>query len=241
MTPEQLRHAVAQIENAEIQARVLRRSFDYGKERESMKKRHIGRMAALTAAAVLVLSVTALAAVRYVRIDDFAPNAEVLNLEEAQAQVQAVGGELVLPEGFSNGYVFSGATHQMLADGNETAGMSCVYEREGERLCLRVVPAEDETEALGDEIREPAVSASRGSAEPKPAEAGHVTDLLFRYYEKPLVIECSSEDAGKEGETITVVNRTVSWELDGVAYELAQIEGSLTQEDLLEMAQELHG
>lgn len=251
MTPEQLRHAVAQIENTELQKRVLRRSLDYGKEHEPMKtKRHIGRIAAAAAAAVLALSVTAFAAVRQLRVDYSAPNTEVMNLEEAQEWMQAVGSELALPETFSNGYQFSGANHPLLADGTETAGLVCVYEKEEESLCLRVAPSEDETEASGDEIqepsiyREPTVSVSRGSAELEPETEAKVTDLLFRYREKPLVIECADEDASEgsgAAERITIVDRTISWEQDGVAYELAQMEGSLTQEELLEMALELSG
>lgn len=253
MTPEQLRRAVAQIENTELQARVLRRSLDYGKEQEPMKtKRHIGRMAVAAAAAVLVLSVTAFAAVRSqvaVRWSD-AENT-IVDLDEAQRAWQQVGSKLTLPEALYNGYTFAEArtTQQMMAEeqppaseegqdgivykfvGEQAdAGVSCIYRKGDEEVTLDTNPLDD---LLYDAETDACDVVELEGQTFYCAEGDTVSSTMVTVEEGTVV------DSGMETQTGTY--RSVSWQKDGVGYSLSQLDGSLTREELCQMALELCG
>lgn len=253
MTPEQLRHAVAQIENTELQARVLRRSLDYGKEQEPMKtKRHIGRMTVAAAAAVLVLSVTAFAAVRgqtAVRWSD-AENT-IVDLGEAQQVWQQVGSKLALPEALSNGYTFAEArtTQQMMAEEQTLApeegrngivykfigeqadvGVSCIYRKGDEEVTLDTNPLDD----LLYDAEMGACDVVELEGQTFYCNEGDTVSSTMVTVEDGAVV-----DSGMETQTGTY--RSVSWQKDGVGYSLSQLDGSLTREELCQMALELCG
>ena len=251
MTPEQLRHAAAQIENPEIQARVLRRSLDYGKEQEPMKtKRHIGRIAVGTVAAVLALSVTAFAAVRS-QVEVLWADPAIEDLAEAQQTLRETGSKLALPEELGD-YTFAGAnvTRQMTAEeqtdtpengqvlegengmvfvlnGEQSeSGVSCVYRKGDEEVSLDTVKLDD---LLYDQTAEECDVVELEGQTFYCSEGDTVTATMATAEDG---VVSSTESQGG-------TYRSVAWEQDGVYYSLSQLDGSLTREDLIDMALEL--
>ena len=255
MKPDALKHAVEQIEmNEAMQARVLRRSLDYGKEHNTMQqKRNYKRIAVIAVAAVMALSVTAFAAVRsQARVLWMDGNSTIENMAEAQQALKDTGSNVTLPEQLADGYTFAGAnvTHQMLAeesgqdaqevsegedgtvftfvDGSEERGVSCVYRKGDEEVALDASKLDD---LLYDE-------------ETAECDVVELEGQTFYYSEGDTVTATTMtaedgvvEDSSMESRGGTF--RSVSWQKDGISYSLSQLDGSLTREELVQTALEL--
>lgn len=185
MTPDKLKHAVEQIHMDETaRARVLRRSLDRMEEPTMMKqKKDYKRIAVVAVAAVMVLSITAFAAVRnQIQVIWTDQSAVITSLSEAQEALAGTGSKLTLPETLPSGYAFESAqiSHQMMAeegslpenrqeiqesegeDGlvysfhGETAenGVACTYEKDGSDVRFDAVRSQDGINSEGCNVVE---------------------------------------------------------------------------------------
>lgn len=259
MTHDEFHRAVSRIDSQEIQARVLRRSLDYAKEFDRMKpKKNYKRIAIAAVAAVMALSVTAFAAVRSQVAVIWSDAANTIaDLAEAQQIWQDTGSKLALPEKFSDGYTFAGAnaTHQMMAEeqgetpengqvlenedgtvftfvGEQAeSGVSCVYRKDGEEVTLDANKFYDGL-IYDENVAECDVVELEGQT--FYCSEGDTVAATMVTAEDGAVVESSVEPQSG-------TYRSVSWEMDGVSYSLSQLDGSLTQEELCQMALELCG
>ncbi len=260
MTPQELKHAAEQIKmNEEIQARVLRRILESGKEVPVKRQKNWKRIALAATAAVVILTVTAVAS-NWNRVSISWADSDYTyeTLDEAQKAVKAVGSNMVLPEELLD-YAFQGAytNYKMSADtedgrsytfvnGTEQQGVSCDYEKENSKVTLTAVPVGEEPEAITTEavqIVEEGELILEGGADGQ----AKLYTLPYVYKEEPLIItvdaspiEMSSnlEPSYVEGNQEGCV-KTLSWTVDGMQYTLSQTDGDLGQADLTEMAQML--
>lgn len=250
MTPDALKHAIKQIKMDEtMQARVLRRSLDYAKEHDTMKqKKSWKRIAIIAAAAVIVLSATAFAAVRSQVFVSWSDGSYLYQtIDEAQKAMEQAGGTLSLPEAFSNGYTFKGAyqDHQMAAeaqesgakdngmvftfmDGTQQEGLTCDYSRSDETVSLSAAKADS-----------PAQDAAGENSQILELEG--VTFLCSEDSVASVSTTATGDGSVVEssGEPQEGLSRSVSWQVEGVSYQLSQLDGSLTWNELCQMALEL--
>lgn len=264
MTPDALKHAMEQIElNDEMQARVLRRSLAQGKEHKNMRhKRNYKRIAMASVAAVMVLSVTAFAAVRsQVMVSWVDPSDTIVDLAEAQQALKDTGSGLTLPENLA-GFDFHSAnvSHHMMAQEQQDAQTSSQVQVLEEK-----VDGEAFVYSFTGEKKDDGVSCIyRRGDEEVLLDADKLDDLMYdENGDQCDVVElegqtfyCSdgatastamvtAEDGKVAASDIEEVQsgtyRCVSWQADGVTYSLSQIDGSLTREELCRMALELCG
>lgn len=217
-------------------------------------KRHIGRIAVGTVAAVLALSVTAFAAVRS-QVAVLWADPAIEDLAEAQQTLRETGSKLTLPEELGE-YTFAGAnvTRQMTAEeqtdtpengqvlegengmvftlnGEQSeSGVSCVYRKGNEEVSLDTVKLDD---LLYDQ--------DQTTAECDVVELEGQTFYCSEGDTATATVATAEDGVVSSTESQGGTYRSVVWEQDGVWYSLSQLDGSLTREDLIDMALELLG
>ena len=267
MNPDALKHAIEQIEMDEtMQARVLRRSLDHRKEHEPMKKKPRIAIVAVAAAAVMALSVTAFAAIRnQVQVIWTDAGATIDTLSEAQEALAGTGSKLTLPQALPGGYAFKNAqiSHQMTAEEQDAEdiqnvqtlegedgivfsfvgdtgsdGVACTYDKDGETVLFDAskLPMDMDCEGC-DIVEKNGVTFYCCSGETVSVSSVAVEDGDLPEDFDPAGPDLSAMDV----DTQTGTYRSVCWTVDGITYTLSQTGGSLTQDDLLEMAAELCG
>ena len=267
MRPDALKHAIAQIELDEtMQARVLRRSLDHRKEHESMKKKPRIAIIAVAAAAAALLSATAFAAVRsQTRVIWTDQNAVIDTLSEAQDAMDSAGIGLTLPETLPGGYGFESAnvSHSMLAEeqdaediqnvqtlegedgtvfsfvgGTDTGGVVCTYAKDGDTVHFDASKSLDTIDSEGcDVVERGGVTFYCSSGETVSVSSVAVEDGDLPADFDPADPDLSAMDVDTQSGTY----RSVCWTVGGVTCTLSQTGGSLTQDDLIEMALTLCG
>jgi len=224
-------------------------------EQEEMTMKKIWnakRIAVIAAAAVMVLSIGAVAANTFGYIKNDPKNTH--SLKNADAVVEVLEGEAVegisadarFLEEYSNGFTFAGADVEGMEARNEGdptvyryQSVESWYERDGAKVYVEVSPL---IEGLTDQLR--------GA----PVACGDVTvyALSQDYKVVPLDYEKSPEELEAEAAGTLIFSydddlsqpelmeqRYVSWLEDGMRYSINHIESQVPLDELVSMAQEL--
>ena len=241
MNENELKNALGRVHLCESgQDRILENSRKrlQRKENVPMKKKTV----LVAIAAVCILTVGAVAAgSSAVWYSSSSSRPDYTTPPSASQMERAAGFSGIVPEGFSNGYVF--------VDGSDVSNV--LEERDSretfQSLSMHYACGEDSL----DLSLEPPVSTEE---EGQPVQTYNGVDLYAHAFINRTVPEdyqmtredLELEQAGEvyfncdgEDHTVDYQVRSVSWTEDGVSYNLMQIDGPLTLEDLETMACEI--
>ncbi len=245
MKEYELHQALDKIQiTSQEQQRILFKVKNYNdkKERSKMSKKKI---CLVVAAATMVLGITAFAASGVIKSWNLSSSsvANYKSLPTAEECVQDTGFSPVLIQSFENGYEFDNGSvvkNDLRDDSDKSVekfkSLYFRYEKNNDEVTLISQKYDSEMHINGE----------------KAATVGNIP-LYYRSYTSkavPADYELTEEDkkAEKNGELIFSYGAnevTVSevqnlfWEEDGIKYDLMQINGSLTKEELIDMAEEL--
>ena len=214
-------------------------------ERKSITMKSKRKIALITVAATLVMGITVFATngsiSQWLGSSSSIPNYKTLPTTEQI--VKDIGYEAVTIEEFSNGYQFNNGSivNNALADktGNVTEkfkSVSFCYEKNGDEVIFSQNKFNSTVETSGEVI-----TSIDG------------VDLYYDSYTNKLVpgdYEMTDEDkrAEQNGELVfsygmdeveIVEVQTVAWQKDTIRYQLLQIDGKLSADELSEMAKEI--
>ena len=230
-----------------IKNRVGAQIFSAYPERKSGKMRSSKkRISVIAAAAILVLGATVFAAGGFAVIWNSSSSAapDYTSLPSNEQVVEDIGYEAVLIEAFDNGYEFKNGNivnnNLKDEDGNSVEkfrSLSFEYEKDGDI----VVFSQDKFNSQLSEEPGEVVSSVNG------------TDIYYYSYTNKLVppdYEMTDEDKDAETNGKLVFSwgsskveisevQSVTWTVDGVQYQLLQIDGGLSADDLADMAEEI--
>lgn len=282
MTPEALKHAIAQVQmDEDMRTRVLRRSLDRETE-DSMKHTTFRkRVIAAAAVAVMALSVTAFAAFKSQVMLSWVDETYTYDtISEAQKALADTGSKLTLPEKFSNGYAFAGAALEHQATTEEgsatetengqvfsgengitfsvtpdslTSNLSCTYEKGDSEVSLSAIDAAQCSLAEGNTaaaevggrkfyFTNAAIAVERtGAAVVQDGDSQRETAVYPDGYqaETTVTVVDGSLVEGSDENVQLQTPGILQWQEDGKVYTLTNLDGSLTQAELIQMALEL--
>lgn len=195
----------------------------------------------------------------------------ITSRSEAQEALADIGSRLTLPEALPGGYAFEEAqiSHQMLAEeqelpenrqviqrtdsedgivysfAGETAedGVSCTYEKDGAEVRFDASKATDGIDSEGCNIVEKngitfyCSSGETVSVSSVAVEDGDLPENFDPEQLDPNDLDLSAMDTDTQEGTY----RSIQWIADGVSYSLSQLNGSLSHDQLMDMALALCG
>lgn len=229
-----------------IKSRVIKGISSASCERKVNYMKSRKKFIILAVAAVMLLSVTAYAASGLISTwySSSSPADELKSIPTSEKCIDELGYAPVLVDSFSNGYNFDSASFKKnaLADDNNKIvekfkSISCHYTKDDETVVL-------------------SVDKFNSTAE----ESGNIytnidgTDIYAHSFNNKIVppdYEMTEEDKAAEAAGKVYFNedgidhfedhfvKSISWEIDGIKYNLMQGNGTLAIDDLVAMAQEL--
>ena len=214
-------------------------------ERKNVTMKSKKRTACIAVAAALALSITAFAATGIVS-NWFSSSSAIPDykaLPTAQQVTKDIGYTPVLIDSFANGYAFQDGNiaNNKLTDENGNAveafkSVSFAYEKDGDTVIFAQDKFQSQTEREGDILK-----TVKG-----------IDVYYYSYTNKLVPADYKLTDADKKAEadgelvfsygaaevTISEV-QSVTWVKDGMQYQLLQMDGRLSAEELAEMAEEI--
>lgn len=229
-----------------IQEQVIKNISSASCERKVSYMKSKKKFIILAAAAVMLLSVTVYAASGMIATwySSSSPADELKSIPSAKECTEELGYAPVLLDSFSNGYDFDSASFKKnaLADENNKIvekfkSISCRYTKDDETVLLSADKFNSTVEEAGkiyaniDGINVYAHSFNNKIVPPdyKMTEDDKAAEAAGEVY--------FNEDGIDHFEDHFI--NSVSWEKDGIRYDLMQSNGTLTIDDLVLMAQEL--
>lgn len=229
----------------EIQNRILEKlkKADYRKEGLYMKSNKKISLIAIAAALALGVTVFATSGIVTTWFSSSSSNPEYKSLPSAEQVKSDIGYEPVLIDTFENGYTFKNGSviNNNLTDesGNSVEKFKSVsfkYEKNGDRVIFSQDKFNSELDTDGEII-----STVSG------------TDIYYFSYTNKIVppdYKLTDEDkkAEENGELVFSYGsseveirevQSVTWIKDGIQYQLLQIDGKLSADDLVNMAEEI--
>lgn len=229
----------------EIQNRILEKvkKADYRKEGLYMKSNKKISLIAIAAALALGVTVFATSGIVTTWFSSSSSNPEYKSLPSAEQVKSDIGYEPVLIDTFENGYTFKNGSviNNNLTDesGNSVEKFKSVsfkYEKNGDRVIFSQDKFNTELNTEGEII-----STVSG------------TDIYYFSYTNKIVppdYKLTDEDkkAEENGELVFSYGsskveirevQSVTWIKDGIQYQLLQIDGKLSADDLVNMAEEI--
>lgn len=229
----------------EIQNRILEKlkKADYRKEGLYMKSNKKISLIAIAAALALGVTVFATSGIVTTWFSSSSSNPEYKSLPSAEQVKSDIGYEPVLIDTFENGYTFKNGSviNNNLTDENGNSvekfkSVSFKYEKNGDRVIFSQDKFNSELDTEGEII-----STVSG------------TDIYYFSYTNKIVppdYKLTDEDkkAEENGELVFSYGsskveirevQSVTWIKDGIQYQLLQIDGKLSADDLVNMAEEI--
>lgn len=244
MTVDELKETMNKVKvSEEMQAEIIRKVQVKSKEQKGMKSKKKILIAAV--AATLVLGATAIGSGGIVSgwRGTSSSRPDFVSLPTAEECVRKTGYAPTLTETFGNGYRFKGGnvkSNEMFDENGERVekyeSLAFEYEKDGDRVVLstekfntqnsvegEIIATVDGTDISYYAYTNKVVPANyvMSEADKKAKETG---ELIFSY--------------GSDEVEICRV-QSVNWVKDDVSYQLLQIDGRLSENDLAEMAGEL--
>lgn len=234
------------VDKSKIKSRVLKDISSTLCERKVSYMKSKKKFIVLAAAAIMLLSVTVYAASGIISTwySSSSPADELVSLPTAEECEKEMGYAPLLVDSFSNGYDFEGASfnNNALADENgkvveKFKSLTCHYTKGNETVYLSVDKFDSTVEKPGkihtaiDGIDIYAHSFNNKIVPPdyEKTEEDKALETAGKVY-----FNCDGIDHTEDH----FVN-SVSWEKDGILYNLMQSNGTLSVDDLVSMAEEL--
>lgn len=246
MKEQELKNTMNKIKiSDEMQNRILKKvkKANYRKEGHYMKSKKKISLIAIAAALALGVTVFAASGIVTTWFSSSSSNPEYKSLPSSEQVKSDIGYEPVLIDTFENGYTFKDGSviNNNLADesGNSVEKFKSVsfkYEKNGDRVIFSQDKFNSEMD-IGGEI----ISTVSG------------TDIYYFSYTNKTVppdYKMTDEDkkAEENGELVFSYGssnveifevQSVTWINDGIQYQLLQIDGKLSADDLVNMAEEI--
>lgn len=228
----------------EAQIRIMNKAINYNMKKENIKMSK-KKIAVIAVAATMVMGVAAYAASGVISMwcGSSSSIPDYKEFPTTKQVVKDIGYSPILIEGFSNGYTFEDGSIVSNSLKDETGKRVEKFKS----VCFR----------YNNGIDEVLLSAEQYSSEMDTS--GEVMDtvngieLLYNQYTNkavPVDYVLTDEDKKAEQEGSLVFSygaddvsvsevKGLSWETDGIHYRLTQIDGKLTQDDMVSMAKEM--
>ena len=214
-------------------------------KKENYKMFSKKKFALVTAAAIIVLGIAVFAASGIVTswygFSSSIP--EYTSLPSVEQTIKDVGYAPVLMERFNNGYVFDDGSvleNSLEDDGNNSIekfkSFSFRYTKDGDTISFTQAQYNAETQQYGVLI-----ASENGTDIYNTGYTNKVVPPDYKQTEEDMKAEESGElvfTYGSDDVSISEVN-AVSWEIGNMHFDLLQIDGKLSNDELLQMAKEV--